>query len=103
MTANNNAGGAAKEAPKKPKTPTAKKRDLQNEKRKEQNKSFKSKVRTAIRSLENSLNKKEKKDAVSPKLNQVYSLIDKGVKKGIYKPNKAARVKSRYTARTKTA
>lgn len=102
MSANNNSNGA-KEAPKKPKTPTAKKRDLQHEKRKEQNKSFKSRVRTAIRSLENSLTQKEKKEVVSPKLNQFYSLIDKGVKKGIYKPNKAARVKSRYTARTKTA
>ena len=53
MTANHS-NRATKKAEKKPKTPTAQKRDLQN-------KSFKS--------------------GVSFQLNQIYSLIDKGVKK----------------------
>ena len=102
MTANHS-NRATKKAEKKPKTPTAQKRDLQNKKRREQNKSFKSRVRTSIRSLDNSLSANEKQDSFSFQLNQIYSLIDKGVKKGLYKRNKAARIKSCYSKRIKTA
>ena len=90
------------EKSKKTKTPTAQKRDLQNKRRREQNKSFKSRVRTAIRSLENSLSAKEKHAILSSQLNQIYSLIDKGVKKGLYKQNKATRIKVRYSKQVKT-
>lgn len=90
----------AKEADKKVKAkrPTAQKRDLQSERRRLRNKSFKSTVRTAIRNLDEAL---PKGDAalVQQKLNEVYSLMDKGVKRGVYKLNKASRTKARIAAR----
>lgn len=83
---------------KKIKRPTALKRDIQSKKRRLRNKTFKSSVRTAIRKFESSL---IQGDAASTKeaLNDVYSLMDKGVKKGVFKLNKASRTKSRLTAR----
>lgn len=83
---------------KKTKRPTAIKRDLQNEKRRLQNKSFKSTVRTAVRSFEESL-KAGDKTVLQERLSQVYSLMDKGVKKGVYKVNKASRTKARFNAK----
>lgn len=70
------------------KRPTPLKRDIQNEKKRLQNRSFRASVMTAIRALDG-------KD----KLGEIYSLVDKGVKRGIFKANKAARIKSRLTAR----
>ncbi len=78
----------------KVKRPTALKRDLQNAKKCIHNKAFKSRVRTAVRSLEEAVNKKED---TKESLSLVYSLMDKGVKTGIYTINKANRVKSRLT------
>lgn len=94
----------AKETEKKqkPKRPTAQKRDIQNEKKRLENRMFKSSVRTAVRALESSLEKKEKV-LIDEKLNAVYSLMDKGVKKGIYKLNKCSRTKSRLAARAAAA
>lgn len=86
---------AAKE--KKVKRPTAIKRDLQSEKRRLRNKTFKSSVRTAIRKFEESLTK-EDPAAIKESLNSVYSLMDKGVKHGVFKVNKAGRTKARLTA-----
>jgi len=86
---------------KKVKRPTALKRDIQNEKRRLRNKTFKSQVRTAIRQFEEILPKGEP-EAIKEKLNLVYSLMDKGVKKGVFKINKASRTKSRLTARSVT-
>jgi small subunit ribosomal protein S20 len=42
-----------------------------------------------------------KKDVVAAQesLNQVYSLMDRGVKKNVFKLNKAKRTKARLTAR----
>jgi len=82
-------------ATKKAKRPTALKRYLQSEKRRLRNKNFRSKVSTAVKSLEKAIQTAES----SGKLAEVYSLADKGVKKGIFKPNKAARLKSRMTKR----
>lgn len=83
---------------KKEKRPSALKRDLQSEKRRLINRDFKSQVRTAIRAFEEDL---PKKDASANKkhLSEIYSLMDKGVKKGIYKANKANRSKARLAAR----
>lgn len=83
---------------KKVKRPTAQKRDLQNEKRRLRNKTYKSHVRTAIRALTDCI---EKGDAaeISVKLNKTYSVLDKCVQKGIFKRNKASRTKSRLAAR----
>jgi small subunit ribosomal protein S20 len=88
-----------KEEEKKEKRPTAKKRDLQSLKRKVKNRSFKASVATSIRSLKESVSKNEK-NATQSKLNEVFSLIDKGVKKGIIKQNKAQRVKSQMSTLT---
>jgi len=83
---------------KKVKRPTALKRDIQNEKRRLINKAFKSKIRTTVRQFEELLPKADTA-AITEKLNEIYSLMDKGVKKGIFKINKASRTKSRLTAR----
>lgn len=79
--------------------PSALKRDLQSEKRRLRNRSYRASVLTSIRSLESSLNQKEAPEALKTKLNEIYSLMDKGVKRGVFKPQKAARTKSRLTAR----
>ena len=78
----------------KPRKPSALKRDEQSVKRNLRNRSFKSKVTTAVRAFEDTISKKDSAGAKA-KLSDVYSLMDKGVKKGIYKMNKANRVKSR--------
>ena len=78
--------------------PTAEKRLLQNKKKRLINKSFKSQVRTAIRNFDNSL-QDGNPTTIQECLNAVYSMMDKGVKRGIYKKNKANRTKARFTAR----
>lgn len=83
---------------KKVKTPTAQKRDIQNEKRRLINKSFKAGVRTAIRKLETDLVSGDA-DSIKENLNQVYSQMDKAVKRGIFTQNKASRSKARLSAR----
>lgn len=85
----------------KPKRPQAKKRDLQNHKRRLQNKTFTSQVRTAIRSFEKAVDQKDPA-LTKDSLNFVYGLMDKGVKHGIYKINKASRTKSRLAAKAAT-
>lgn len=86
-----------KGAPKKVKRPTALKRDMQNEKRRLRNKAFKSQVRRAVRSLNEAASQVKDEAELSEKLNKVYSLMDKGVKKGVFKRNKASRTKSRVS------
>lgn len=87
---------------KKEKRPSALKRDIQHEKRRLRNKSFRSSVRTVVRSFEESV---AKGDSASIKsgLSEVYSALDKGVKKGVYTLNKASRTKARLTARAAAA
>lgn len=79
---------------KKTKRPTAAKRDIRNEKRRVINKSFKSNVRTTLNQFHAALQVGEK-EGVTAKLNALYSVVDKGVKRGIFKRNKAARMKAR--------
>ncbi len=81
------------------KRPSAQKRNIQSEKRRPRNRAHRAGLLTAIRAFESSLSGKEAAENVKAKLNAIYSLMDKGVKKGIYKPQKAARTKSRLTAR----
>lgn len=83
----------------KTRQPSALKRDLQGEKRRLRNRSYRASVLTSIRALESSLAQKEAPEALKTKLNAIYSLMDKGVKRGVFKPQKAARTKSRLTAR----
>lgn len=87
---------------KKEKRPQALKRDLQSEKRRLRNRMFKSSVRSAIRDFEEVL-KKGEKERVQEQLNIVYSMMDKGVKRGVFKKNKASRTKSRIAARLAVA
>jgi len=83
---------------KKEKIATPLKRNLQNEKRREINKSYKSSVRTAINAFEVAVKGKDS-TVIQERLSDVYSMMDKGVKRGIYKLNKASRTKARLTAR----
>ena len=83
----------------KTKRPSALKRDLQNQKQRLRNRSHRSEVLTAVRNLSASLTNKEPLEMSKEKLNAIYSLMDKGVKKGVFKANKAARTKSRLAAR----
>lgn len=82
--------------------PSALKRDQQSLKRQLINRSFKSKVSTAMRSLKASLTQKDGATAKTS-LNAINSLMDKGLKKGIYKMNKVRRVKSRLHAEAQRA
>ena len=85
---------AEKEAKKKVKRPTALKRDITSHKKYLQNKAFKSRIRTAVRTYRESLTQ-EDSNAKQTALNEVYSLVDKATKKGLYKKNKSSRIKSR--------
>jgi small subunit ribosomal protein S20 len=87
---------------RKPRRPTALKRDMQNEKRRLANRSFKAQVNTAVRSVETSLKKGEKTN-LKEKLSEVFSLIDKGVKTGVFSMNKAGRDKSRLAKRAQAS
>lgn len=81
---------------KKVKRPTPLKRDLQSEKRRVHNRAFKASIKTAIRSFESHLASDDFEGA-KMRLNEVYSLLDKGVKTHVYKINKASRLKSQLT------
>jgi small subunit ribosomal protein S20 len=78
---------------------SAKKRDLQGEKRRLRNRSYRAEVSTAIRGLEQGIAEKEAPEALKLKLSSLFSLMDKGVKRGVYKVQKASRTKSRLAAR----
>ncbi|MDQ0568086.1 30S ribosomal protein S20 [Mycoplasma yeatsii] len=70
-----------------------KKRVLTNEKSRLANRAFKSEIKTAIKKA---LAAKKADDANKDQLvKAAVSLVDKGLKKGIFKENKAAREKSR--------
>jgi small subunit ribosomal protein S20 len=87
-----------KKEEKKVKRPTAQKRNIQSEKSRVRNRTFKSSVRTAIRSLDEVITKGDK-SLTQTKLNDVYSILDKGVKHGVLKMNKVSRTKARLAAR----
>jgi small subunit ribosomal protein S20 len=82
----------------KQRRPKALKRDEQNQKRSLRNRALKSRMRTAIRTFEETL---EGGDASAAKenLNLVYSIMDKSVQHGVIKLNTASRTKARLTAR----
>ena len=80
---------------KRAKRPTALKRNMQNARRHQRNRAFKSTVRTTMNAYGKALN--ETPEAAAQVYKQLQSLMDKGVKKGIYQMNKAARIKSRLS------
>ena len=81
----------------KVKRATAQKRELQDQKKRLQNRAFRSQVRSTIKQFRDSIasGDKEKQRAA---LTSVYSLVDKGVNRSIFKRNKASRIKARLTA-----
>lgn len=81
---------------KKTRRPTAQKRDDQSKRRNLRNRVYKSRIRTAIRHFTEA--KKLGSEEAVKQLNEVYSLMDKGVKKGVVKLNTASRTKSRLAA-----
>lgn len=93
----------AEEAKKveKQRRPQAIKRDIQNEKRRLQNRAYKSKTSTALRALEAALTPNSA--ASKEQLNTLYSLVDKGVKTGIFKQNKASRIKARFSKKVNSS
>lgn len=80
---------------KRTKRPTALKRDIQNARRHKRNRAFKSTVRTAMNAYTTAL--KDAPEAALQAYKNLQSLMDKGVKKGIYQINKAARLKSKLS------
>lgn len=78
----------------KKKVPSALKRDRQSERNRLRNKAFRSQVNTVIKEFRSC------EAAKAPTcLSAIYSIMDKGVKKGVFKKNKADRFKSRMTKR----
>ena len=82
----------------KKKKPTALKRCLQDKKKNLANKVYCSKVKSAMRSYKEAVEKKESEASRKALLNTTFSLLDKATKKGIYKKNTASRFKSRLSA-----
>ncbi len=83
-----------KKQEKKERKPSALKRDQQAERRRIKNKQFRASVRTAVRALEAAVKEKQA-ESVKERLNTIFSLMDKGVKTGVFTKNKANRTKSR--------
>jgi len=89
-------------------TKSAEKRIEINERNRLKNRFYKSSVRTLIKAFlkdleiyKNSKNLEDKKNA-QELLNSIYSLIDKGIKKNVFKKNTAARKKAKLAAYLKS-
>ena len=82
-------------------TPQSKKRARQNERRNEINKARRSRIRTFLRRVEEAIESGDK-DAASFALVSAQPELMRGVTKGIYHKNTAARKMSRLTARVKS-
>jgi len=78
------------EKKKKQKRPTEQKRNEQNKKRRLINKSRLSTIRKQVKTFLQSGSKNTPES-----LNEIYSLVDKASKLGLFKENKASRIKSR--------
>ncbi|HEV3270236.1 MAG TPA: 30S ribosomal protein S20 [Candidatus Rhabdochlamydia sp.] len=87
---------------KQVKRPSAEKRNIQSKKRNLCNRALKARVNSASRSLKEALSQKDA-PLIQEKLNEVYSLMDKSVKKGVFKINKASRLKARLNIAAKKA
>ena len=70
------------------------KRNLQNEKRRLRNASFKSSLKSALKDVEEAVQNNDLEAAVAA-LNVANKKLDKSITKGINHKNKAARTKSR--------
>ncbi|MDA3932114.1 MAG: 30S ribosomal protein S20 [Tenericutes bacterium] len=78
-----------------------KKRNIQNQKRRLANASFKSSLKTAIKKVEAAVKNGEKENATDY-LNYAFKKIDKSVAKGIQHKNYASRQKARLSRKVNT-
>jgi small subunit ribosomal protein S20 len=81
---------------------SAEKRVRQNEKRREINRSNRSRLRSSVKKLRTALSAGDA-GAVTELLPETISTIDKAVQKGVLHRNAAARYKSRLTVRANAA
>ena len=81
-------------------TPQSKKRARQNEKRFAVNKQRRSRIRTFLRKVEEAITSGDK-DAATAALRAAQPELMRGVTKGVYHKNTAARKMSRLSARVK--
>lgn len=81
-------------------SPQAKKRARQNERRLEVNKARRSRIRSFIRKVEEAIEAGDK-DVASTALKAAQPELMRGVSKGVYHKNTAARKMSRLAARVK--
>ena len=72
------------------------KRNITNEKRRMMNASFRTRLKSAIKTVENAVENNEA-DKAKDALQRAYKMIDRAVGKGLYHKNKAARKKSRLS------
>lgn len=82
-------------------TPQSKKRARQNQRRYEINKARRSRIRTFLRKVEEAIASGDK-DAAQAALRAAQPEIMRGVTKGVYHKNTAARKVSRLSARVRT-
>lgn len=66
-------------------------------KRREKNLSVKSRLKTLMKQIDTSVEKKEPTEKIAIVLNLLYKYLDKAAGKNIIKKNKAARKKSQYS------
>lgn len=78
--------------------PSALKAHRQSLARRRRNKSNRSQLRTALKKFSEQI-KTSKTDQPGPSIASLYSIVDKGVRKGVLSKNAAARQKSRLTRR----
>jgi small subunit ribosomal protein S20 len=83
-------------------TKSALKANRQNVKRREHNRQYRSRLRTALKAIRASLDD-EDLDAAKAALSKTVSIVDKMSTKGIIHPNTASRYKSRLTLRLRKA
>lgn len=72
----------------------AKKRVRQAEKRRERNRFYKKRVKTAYKKVINLLNENKKEELINA-YHEFQSIVDKAAKKGVFHKNNVARKKSR--------
>tara|TARA_B100000989_G_scaffold114387_1_gene84016 strand:- start:3126 stop:3389 length:264 start_codon:yes stop_codon:yes gene_type:complete len=82
-------------------TPQSKKRARQNERKLEVNKARRSRIRTFLKKVEEAITSGDKTSAASA-LKSAQPELMRGVTKGVYKKNTAARKMSRLSARVKS-
>ena len=82
-------------------TPQSKKRERQNERKLEINKARRSRIRTFLKKVEEAISSGDK-NAANTALKSAQPELMRGVSKGVYKKNTAARKMSRLSSRVKS-